>query len=74
TGECGSAHAVRSEEVVSYAESFKNELIHFHDCVTAGTSPITPAADALRDIALCQAVVAAHCERCAIDRPTAAAD
>jgi predicted dehydrogenase len=74
TGECGSAQAARSEEVVSYAESFKNELIHFHDCVTAGTAPITPAADALRDIALCQAVVAAHRERCAIDRPTAAAD
>jgi predicted dehydrogenase len=73
-GEAGSAQAVRSEEVVSYAESFKNELIHFHECVTAGNPPITSAADALRDIALCQAVVAAHRERSAIDRPTAAAD
>ena len=31
---------------------------------------MTSGADALRDIALCQAVVAAHRERCAIDRPT----
>jgi predicted dehydrogenase len=52
-----------TQEVVSYAESFKEELIHFHDCVTNGKTPLTSAEDALHDIALCEAVVAAHMSR-----------
>jgi predicted dehydrogenase len=59
-GEVGTARAWRTDEVVSYDESFKLELIHFHDCVTSGREPLTSGLDALRDIALCQAVIEAH--------------
>ena len=61
--EDGQAHSPEStvtQQVVSYAESFKEELVHFHDCVTNGKKPLTSAEDALHDIALCEAVVAVH--------------
>jgi predicted dehydrogenase len=60
----------RNEQVVSYAESFKEELIHFHDCVTSGRPPLTSGEDALCDIALCEAVVDAHLTRRAREKPT----
>ena len=63
----------RNEQVVAYAESFKEELIHFHDCVTRGRPPLTSGEDALCDIALCEAVVDAHLARCAREKPTDAA-
>lgn len=59
-GEAGTPRAWRTEETASYEESFRQELLHFHECVTTGATPVTSADDALRDIALCQAVVAAH--------------
>jgi predicted dehydrogenase len=73
-GEPSSPRAWRNEQVVAYAESFKEELIHFHDCVTGGRPPLTSGEDALCDIALCEAVVDAHLARCAPEKPTAAAD
>ena len=36
-GEPSSSRPGANEQVVSYAESFKEELIHFHDCVSSGT-------------------------------------
>ena len=60
TGTPKFAETQRSEEVVSYEESFKQELIHFHDCVTKGEKPVTSAEDTLHDIALCAAVVDVH--------------
>jgi predicted dehydrogenase len=69
-GEVQSSRAWRNEEVVSYAESFKEELIHFHDCVTAGRTPLTSGEDALADIALCESVVAAHLARMPRQRPS----
>ena len=54
----------------SYAESFRQELLHFHDCVTSGRSPLTSGADAVRDIALSQAVITAHRNRAPVLRPT----
>jgi predicted dehydrogenase len=69
-GEPSSSSSWRSEQIVSYAESFKEELIHFHDCVTQGRTPVTSGEDALRDIALCQAVVDAHLSRHAQEKPT----
>jgi predicted dehydrogenase len=71
-GEPDGPRAWRTEEVVSYAESFRQELLHFHDCVTTGRIPVTSGADALRDIALCQAVIASHRSRLPRDMPTAA--
>jgi predicted dehydrogenase len=73
TSEAGKAHSPRatvSEEVVSFEESFKQELVHFHDCVTSGKTPTTSARDALRDIALCEAVVAAHRGHAPVPRPS----
>lgn len=61
----------RTEEVTAYAESFRQELQHFHECVVTGRTPATSAEDALRDIALCQAVIASHRSRLPRDLPTA---
>ena len=72
-GEAGTAHSWKTEEVSSYAESFREELLHFHDCVTTGKRPLTTGVDALGDIALCEAVVTAHLHRTGINHPTATA-
>ena len=69
-GEAGGARSRRSEEIASYEESFKQELRHFHACVTEGRAPVTSARDALGDIALCEAVVAAHRAHTARPHPT----
>jgi predicted dehydrogenase len=50
----------RTVETVSYEEAFKRELLEFYECVTADREPRTTAADAVRDVAICQAMVAAH--------------
>jgi predicted dehydrogenase len=71
--EDGQAHSPEStvtQQVVSYAESFKEELIHFHDCVTNGKKPVTSAEDAIHDIALCEAVVAVHMSRTRLAHPS----
>jgi len=70
-GDPGGPRAWSAEETTSYAESFKEELIHFHDCVCTGRQPVTSAVDALRDIALCQAMIGAHRDRMPRDNPTA---
>ncbi len=70
-GDADSPRAWHTKETSSYAESFRQELLHFHDCVTTGRTPLTSGADAVRDIALCQAVIAAHRSRAPQDMPTA---
>ena len=70
SGDVNSAKSVRSEEVVSYAEGFKDELVHFHHCVTTGAQPVTSGSDSLRDIALCQSIIAAHVSRAPVRNPT----
>ena len=69
-GDDASPRAWATQETTSYAESFKQELVHFHDCITSGRTPITSAQDALHDIALCEAIVAVHRSRTPRDRPT----
>ena len=69
-GKAHSPRASRTEEVASYQESFREELVHFHDCVTGGRRPVTSGADALHDIALCEAVVAVHRDRRPRERPS----
>ena len=69
-GQAGSPRASHTEDVTSYRESFKEELIHFHDCVSGGRRPITSGPDALHDIALCEAVVAVHQSRTPRARPS----
>ena len=51
--------AVEKRVTASYAEAFKEELIHFYECVTQGKMPLTNARDARRDIEILQQVVAA---------------
>ncbi len=70
-GEPDTAHSWQTEEITAYDESFREELIHFHACVTSGQTPITSAADALHDIALCQSVIDVHRRRVPRDRPSA---
>ena len=70
TGTPRFAQTQRSEEVVAYDESFKEELVHFHECVTTGKQPVTSATDTLRDIALCEAVVSVHRSHAPRARPS----
>jgi len=71
TGTPRYAETQRMEEVVSYEESFKQELVHFHECATTGKEPVTSAEDTLHDIALCKAVVDVHRSRKPLARPSA---
>ncbi len=70
-GDAEGARAWSTAETASYAESFKEELLHFHSCVSDGRQPLTSGADALRDIALCQSIIGAHRDRMPRDKPTA---
>ena len=68
-GEARSSRSSRTEEITSFNESFKEELIHFHECATTGREPVTSGRDALRDIALCEAIVGVHRSRTPRERP-----
>jgi len=70
-GEAGSARSWRSEEIVSYASGFKQELIAFHEAVVTGQPPATSGLDGLADIALCQAIIECHRRRAPVAQPTA---
>lgn len=70
TGEAKSPRSSRTEEITSFNESFKEELIHFHDCITHGRVPVTSGRDTLRDIALCEAIVGVHRTRTPRERPS----
>jgi predicted dehydrogenase len=69
-GEDGSPRSSRTQQIASYRESFKEELLHFHDCVTSGREPVTSGRDTLHDIALCEAIVAVHRSRSPRDLPS----
>jgi len=70
TGEPGGAASAVSREVVSYEEPFKLELVEFHRAVTEGAEPLTTGLDGLRDVALCQNVIAAATHGKSVARPT----
>ena len=70
SGAVGSAESGASQEITSYESGFKRELIAFHDCVVNGSQPLTSGADALRDVALCQAIIQSHLTGRPIDDPT----
>jgi predicted dehydrogenase len=71
-GEPGTARSSISREITSYESGFKRELIAFHDAVVRGIPPPTPGADAMRDIALCQAIIQSYQTSRPIDHPTGA--
>jgi len=59
-GSTETSRAWRTAERVSYESAFKRELLEFYDCVTKNRSARTTAEEAVRDVALCQAIIAAH--------------
>ena len=59
-GSPDSSRSWRTAETVSYEEAFKRELLEFYDCVVSDREPRTTAAEATRDVALCQAIVREH--------------
>ena len=69
-GEPGTARSSRTEEITSYESAFRRELMAFHAAVVDGAPIATPGRDAMRDIALCQAII--ECSRTGrpIDHPT----
>jgi predicted dehydrogenase len=69
-GVLGGPATSTSREVVSYENSFKLELIAFHQAVTGESEAVTPGLDGLRDVALCQAVVASARSGLPQPRPT----
>ena len=73
TGEPGTSRGSVSRDITSYESAFKRELIAFHDCVVNGTPALTSGVDAMRDIALCQAIIECHRTSRPIDDPTRAA-
>jgi predicted dehydrogenase len=62
-GDPGTVRSWRRDEVVSYEDPFKLELVAFHEAVRSGRPPPTTVADALRDVELCERIVAAHLAR-----------
>jgi predicted dehydrogenase len=69
-GEAGAARSWRSSEVVSYESGFKREIAAFYDCVVNGESPVTSGLDAVRDVALCEAIIACHRSGQPVEAPT----
>lgn len=67
-GEPGTPAAWRTVETVSYEEAFKRELVELHEAIAAEREPRTSGEDALRDVALAQAVI-----RCVLDGSAAPA-
>jgi predicted dehydrogenase len=68
-GAGGSARAWRTKEIAGYESGFKRELEAFHDSIVTGTAPVTSGADALRDIALCQAIIDSHHRGAPVEDP-----
>jgi Predicted dehydrogenases and related proteins len=66
----GTTSSRATEEITSYESAFKRELIAFHAAVTSGAPLETPAADAVRDIALCEAIIHAHRTGRPVERPS----
>jgi predicted dehydrogenase len=59
-GETDSATSWQREELVSYEEAFKRELIEFSECIRTRRDPRTSGEDGLRDMRVAEAVARAH--------------
>jgi predicted dehydrogenase len=59
-GGTGTSDSFKQEEIVSFEEAFKRELVEFADCVTTGRAPRTPGSDGVADLRLCEAIARAH--------------
>ncbi len=59
-GEIDGAASWQREEVVSYEEAFKRELVEFSECIRTGREPRTSGEDGVRDMQVAEAVARAH--------------
>lgn len=66
----GEPRSWSTDETVSYESGFKRELVAFHDSIRTGTAPATDATDGIRDLALCEAIIACAQQGTPINRPT----
>lgn len=69
-GDAASSRSWQTDETVSYAEAFKQELVAFSDAVADGRDPPTAGDDGLRDVALCQAIVESYARGAPVQAPT----
>jgi predicted dehydrogenase len=59
-GTPGSAQSWEREEVTSYDEAFKRELVEFSECIRTSREPRTSGADGLRDMRLAETLARSH--------------
>jgi predicted dehydrogenase len=59
-GSTETSRSWRTVETVSYESAFKRELLEFYACVGEDREPRTTAEEAVRDVALCQAIIELH--------------
>ncbi len=59
-GEPGMAHSWAREEIISYDEAFKRELVGFARCIADGRAPRTSGADGLADLRVCETIAWVH--------------
>jgi predicted dehydrogenase len=59
-GTPGTTHSWKREEIVSFDEAFKRELVEFAHCIVTGCEPRTSGHDGLADLRLCEAVARTH--------------
>ena len=69
-GAPGESSSWRRDEVTSYESGFKEELVAFHAMATAGHAVATDGADAVRDIAMCQAIIRSVQTKSPVPHPT----
>jgi predicted dehydrogenase len=62
-GQAETPHAWVREEVVSYDEAFRLELIEFSECIRTARRPATSGSDGLRDLVLMESIARAHARR-----------
>lgn len=48
---------MESELETSFSEAYRNELLHFHDCIVNGKEPITSGRDAVHDVRLMTKII-----------------
>ena len=69
-GEPGTAHAWARQEVISYDEAFKRELVELHSVIADDREPLTNGDDGLHDVMLCRSIAQAHLDRTPVRNPS----
>ncbi len=69
-GDLGTAHAWARQEIVSYDEAFKRELVEFHSAIADDRDPPTDGDDGLHDVMLCRSIAQAHLDRRPVRNPS----